>query len=124
MYREPPQTFDLLVKPFSSEIRAIAEWLRVLLVSEFPQLEENIYGGSKVAHALYSIGGTERVAVGIQPGARYVKLFLHDPEHLPETQFKLEGKGKHMRHIKLYAIPESARGEIVDLVRAPVSRRS
>lgn len=123
MYAEPPQSFDEMLKPFPPEVRKIAEWLRDLLLSEFPQLDENIYGGAKIANALYSIGGTERVAVGIQPGLRYVKLFLHDPDHLPESVFKLEGKGKHMRHIKLDAIPESARADIVRVVTAPISRR-
>ncbi len=123
MYAEAPQTFEEMLEPFPAEVRDIAEWLRALLLSEFPQLDEHIYGGAKIANALYSIGGTERVAVGIQPGLRYVKFFLHDPEHLPETVFKLEGKGKHMRHIKLDAIPDSGRADIVRLATAPISRR-
>lgn len=124
LYTEPPKTFEELVKPFPAEIREIAEWLRSLVLAEFPQLDENIYGGSKVANALYSVGGTERVALGIQPGGSYVKLFIHDPEHLPETEFKLEGKGKHMRHIKLDSVPESRRGELVQVARVPVARRT
>lgn len=124
MYDEPPRTFGELVDPFPPEIREVAEWLRSLLLDEFPQLDEEIHGGSKVAHALYSVGGANRVALGIQPGPRFVKLFIHDPEHLPETGFKLEGKGRHMRHIKLAAIPGSGRDELVALARVPVSRRS
>jgi hypothetical protein len=124
VYAEPPQTFEEMVKPFSHEVREVAEWLRSLLLAEFPELDENIYGGSKVATALYSIGGTDRVALGIQPGGRFVKLFVHDPEHLPSTSFKLEGKGKHMRHIKLSSVPVSGREELVHLARVPVARRS
>lgn len=124
LYTEPPKTFEELVKPFPAEIREIAEWLRALFLAEFPQLDENIYGGSKVANALYSVGSTDRVALGIQPGRSYVKLYIHDPEHLPETELKLEGKGKHMRHIKLDSVPESRREELVRLTRIPVARRS
>lgn len=124
MYDEPPQTFEELVEPFPPEIREIAEWLRSLLLSEFPQLDETIHGGLKVANALYSIGGADRVALGIQPGVRFVKLFIHDPEHLPETGFKLEGRGRHMRHIKLDSIPDARRDELVTLARVPVARRS
>ena len=124
MYEAPPKTFSELIEPFGAEIRAVAEWLRALLTEEFPQLEERIYGGSKIANALYNIGEPDRVALGIQPTARCVKLFVHDPQHLPATGFKLEGKGKHMRHIKLTSVPEDRRDELIELVRVPVDRRS
>jgi hypothetical protein len=124
LYAEPPRTFPELLAPFPAEIRAIGEWLRALVLTEFPQVEENIYGGSKVANALYSIGGAQRVGLGIQPGPRSVKLFIHDPDHLGTPPFRLEGSGKHMRHIKFDAIPAGRRAELVALMRIPVDRRS
>lgn len=124
MYDERPTTFAALIEPYSPQVREIADWLRNLLLAEFPQLDENIYGGTKVANALYSIGGRERVALGIQPGERFVKLFIHDPELLPATSFRLEGSGKHMRHIKLHAIPGAQRDELIALAGVPVHRRS
>ena len=77
-----------------------------------------------VGNALHSAGSTERVALGIQPGQRFVKLFVRDPEHLPATPFKLEGSGKHMRHVKLSSIPEARRKELLAWARIPVERRS
>lgn len=124
MYAEPPKDFEALVAPFSDKVGAIAAWLRHLILAEFPQCDEIVYGGVKVANALYSVGGPNRVALGIQPGPRVVKLFLHDPEHLGRTEFKLEGKGKHMRHIKFAAIPEERRAELIALMRIPVEGRS
>lgn len=124
MYDSPPQSFEALIAPFAPPIREIASWLRDLILAEFPQVEENIYGGTKVGNALYSVGATDRVALGIQPGERFVKLFVHDPEHLPATPFKLEGSGKHMRHVKLSSVPEDRRGELIALARIPVARRS
>lgn len=124
MYAEPPTTFEALVAPYPPQVREVATWLRRVIITEFPQLEENVYGGTKVAMALYSIGGADRVALGVQPGERFVKLFVHDPEHLPKTSFKLEGKGKHMRHVKLATIPAEREAELLALARVPVERRS
>lgn len=124
MYETPPETFSALVAPFPAFIQELATWLRSLILGEFPQVTENVSGGTKVANALYSIGSPERVALGIQPGERFVKLFVHDPEHLPATPFRLEGSGKHMRHVKLSSIPEGQRQQLLDLMRVPVDRRS
>jgi hypothetical protein len=123
MYDTPPQNFDELIAPYPGAIQEIATWLRDLITAEFPELRESIYGGTKVGNTLYSVGGTQRVALGIQPGVRFVKLFIHDPEHLPATTFRLEGSGKHMRHVKLRSIPEERRDDLLALVRIPVERR-
>jgi hypothetical protein len=124
MYADRPATFEALVAPFPARTQEITVWLRDLFLSEFPQLEENMSGGTKVGIALYSIGGAHRVALGIQPGEAFVKLYLHDPELLPPSSFKLEGRGRHMRHIKLAAIPLDRRDELLSLARVPVERRS
>jgi hypothetical protein len=124
VYETPPETFAELIAPFPQPIRETAEWLRALMLEAFPQLDENIYGGAKVANALYSIGSTTSVALGIQPGPKAVKLFIHDPEHLGKTSFELEGRGRHMRHIKLAAPPVERRDELLSLMRIPVERRS
>lgn len=124
MYDEKPETFEAMIEPFPESVRETAEWLRGLIVESFPHVEEDIYGGTKMANALYSVGGKDRVALGIQPGPTYVKLYVHDPEHLGDPPFKLEGSGKHMRHVKLAQIPEERRDELVALMRIPVERRS
>lgn len=124
MYEAPPTTFEELLAPHPKEVREVALWLRELIVTEFPQLEERIYGGTKVANALYSVGAPDRVALGLQPGKGCVKLFLHDPEHLQTDVWRLEGSGKHMRHIKLREVAEGRRDELVRLAAIPVRRRS
>mgnify|MGYP002622957920 CR=1 FL=1 len=124
MYQTPPDTFPDLIAPYAPQIQETAAWLRDLILQSFPTLEENIYGGTKVANALYSVGSPEAVALGIQAGERCVKLFIHDPEHLGSPSFKLEGRGKHMRHIKFTSADESRRDELVALMGIPVGRRS
>ena len=124
MYTTPPTTFEELVAPHPKDVREVASWLRALILDEFPGLEERIYGGTKVANALYSVGAPDRVALGLQPGSGCVKLFLHDPEHLKTDVFRLEGSGKHMRHIKVRTIDEGRRDEILRLAAIPVHRRT
>lgn len=124
MYVAPPSTFEEMIAPFPGAVRDTAEWLRSLILESFPQVDETIYGGTKVANALYSVGTPDSVALGIQASGKAVKLFIHDPEQLGATSFKLEGRGKHMRHIKFSEPTEGRRDELVALMRIPVVRRS
>lgn len=124
MYNSPPTTFAALISPYPASVRTIAEWLRAELLREFPQLQENVSGGLRSGTALYSVGEPERVAVGVQPGDGFVKFFLHDHSLIPAGRFRLEGSGKHSRHIKLRDIPETYRDELMELARIPIERRS
>lgn len=124
MYEAPPTDFTELIAPFPPDIQAAASWIRDLLLEEFPQVTETVGGGTKVANALYGVGAADRVALAIQPGQRTVKLFVHDPEALGDTPFRLEGRGKHMRHVKFSEPPVADREALIALMRIPVERRS
>lgn len=123
MYRRKPETFEQMIEPIPSELQRTAVWLRELIRTEFADLDERIYGGKKVANALYSVGEPDRVALGIQPTTATIKLFIHDPELLGSPPFKLEGSGRHMRHIKFAQPPVERRDALVSLMLIPVSRR-
>jgi hypothetical protein len=124
MYPTPPTTFAALIEPWPAEVREIATWLRDELLAEFPQLVESVSGGQSAGTALYGVGSPDRVAVGMQPGKGFVKFFLHDHALLPPSSFRLEGSGKHARHIKLRAAPIQAKAELLALARIPIERRS
>ena len=124
MYDTPPTTFEALIAPCSSEVVEIARWLRDQLRSRFPQLTEHVSGGHTVGIALYSVGGPEHVAVGIQPGKDCVKFFLHDFELLRPSAFKLHGSGKHSRHIRLTTLPANHVEELFALAAVPIHRRA
>lgn len=124
VYERAPSDFGELIAPFPPHIRATASWIRDVLLEEFPQVRESMGGGTKVAHALYSVGGADRVALGIQPGPRFVKLFIHDPEAIGDTPLRLEGRGKHMRHVKFSEPPTEEREHLIALMRIPVERRA
>ena len=124
MYDRPPRSFAEFIDPFPAPIQETARWLRAVIRESFPHVAEEISGGSKVANALYSVGSRDAVALALQPGPRFVKLFIHDPEHLGTTTFELEGRGKHMRHIKFTEPPRARREELIALMSVPVERRS
>ena len=99
-YSTPPTTFDEMLSPYSEEIGQIARELREIVQTHFTDLDENIYGGKKVANALYSKGGPNNVLYGIQCGDKACKLFIHFFENVSGMGYKIEGAGKNARHIK------------------------
>ena len=54
----------------------------------------------------------------IQPHSRHVNLAFWRGAHLPDPSGRLEGTGKHMRHIKIATPDEIDRRAIASLVRA------
>lgn len=116
-YATPPTTFEELIAPFPRDIREAASALRAVVQSTIPNADEQVSGGLKFAMALYSIGPATNVACGLQPSAAHVKFFLHHvrPGDIPEL--KLEGSGKHARHVKVATVAEANRPEIVEATR-------
>ena len=105
------KTFDGVFDRAEPAIAETARRLRGIIQAAIPDLEETISGGSKVQLVLYSHGGANRVVCGMQPAAAACMFYLHriQPEDVPE--YKLEGQGKHAKHIKLKtpeAIDEAA----------------
>jgi len=90
-----------MLAPFPKEIRTIALGLRRMIRETLPEPEENIYGGLMVANALYSIGGPAKVICGIQPDKIQCRLFLHNVADVKFPGIKIEGTGKHARHVKV-----------------------
>ena len=67
--------------------------------------------------ALYSIDGPNNVVCGFQPTQDMCKLFFHGWKQLKEAGYRLEGSGKHARHIKIRSIQEVQPEEIADMIR-------
>lgn len=94
-------TFNDMLKPLPEPIRSAALELRRIIRVAIPDADEGIYGGPKIGMALYSIAGPNNVICGIQPTGTNCKLFFHGWEALVANGYKLEGSGKHARHVKL-----------------------
>ena len=103
-------------------IREVALALRQQVLLTLPDASEAIGGGDRIRMALYSIGGPNNVVCGIQPTANACKLFLHGWQALVQAGFRLEGSGKHARHIKLREVSELERLEVARMIS--IARRA
>lgn len=101
MYKQPPATFEELIKPLPDEIKIITSRLQKSILDTLPGVDENISGGKKMGMALYSFGNPNNVICGIQPTETMCKLFFHGWKELKKRGFELEGSGKNARHLKL-----------------------
>ena len=93
--------FTDIIKGNSEEIVEVMTLLQTLILSLDERIEEDIYGGKVVKMASYSIGRKDNVIAVIGPGKDHCKLFLHHIDKIDSKGLKLEGKGKHTRHIKI-----------------------
>ncbi len=96
-----PSTFAELLAPLPEDVAEVAEALRTIVRRTIPHADEAVSGGARMGMALYSIGDARNVVCGIQPTDRMCKLFFHGWRQLEEHGFRLEGSGKHARHVKL-----------------------
>jgi hypothetical protein len=122
-YKKKPETFGELVAPFPPRARDLALRVRKLVREEIPEAEENIHGGKQVANAFYSIDGERNVFCGIQPGDESCKVFLHNVADFRPSPLKLEGKGKHAKHVKVRAWDSETQEGLKLLINTAVIRR-
>jgi hypothetical protein len=111
---------DLLAH--AAPVRDVCRALRDLVRAAVPQAVEGIYGGAKVGLALYSIAEGKQVICGIQPSGDDCLFYVHNVKPEDSSHFKLEGQGKHARHIKLRMLNDERRAELVALIRLALSR--
>ena len=120
-------TFENLISDIPEDIQAIARETRNILLEDHPQLVEDIGGGDKVRFAMYYVGEMNNMAFVIGPGSDHVKLFLHHFDQIDMGDLKLEGGGKHSRHIKIYPagdISDHPYQQVVDQVYNIAVRKS
>jgi hypothetical protein len=100
-------TFEIIKKEKPKEVQQAAQTLRDLIFESLDGIEENIYGGKKVQNALYSKkGDTKKVVCGIQTNQNFCIFYLHKTEKVDCTGLKLEGSGKHAKHVKFASANE------------------
>lgn len=119
-------SFISILEEVPEEIVAIAHRLRALILDEDQPIEESIYGGKKVKMASYSIGRTDNVIAVISPAPTHCKLFLHHVDKIDSMGLKLEGKGKHAKHIKIFsldAVDEAIYRDVIGQVASIVASK-
>lgn len=117
-YPAPPTTFEQLVAPFAANVQEAAVALRAIFRARFPDAVESVSGGLKFATALYSFTRPTNVAFGLQPTPTHCKLFLHHVRPGDIAGLRLEGSGKHARHVKVASADDARRPEIAAAIEA------
>jgi hypothetical protein len=116
--RTPADVFDS--QP--AAVRQLAHQLRQLIFRTLPDLTEAAYGGAKVRLTLFSLGSPTNTVCGIQPGAAGCLLYFHHIVPEDSSILKIEGQGKHARHIKIEALDRPMTDEIRRLLLLARSR--
>lgn len=84
----------------------IAFRLRIISQQIHPEISEDIYGGKVVRMALYSMGSKNNPVIGFALSKDHCQLFLHHFDKIELHGLKLNGKGKHSRHLKIRSVEE------------------
>ena len=116
--RTPADVFDS--QP--AAVRQLAHQLRQLIFQTLPDLTEAAYGGAKVRLTLFSLGSPSNVVCGIQPCAGGCLFYFHHILPKDSSILKIEGQGKHARHVKVEALDRSMTEEIRRLLLLARSR--
>ncbi len=96
-----PTNFEDLLAPLPQDIREVATQLRAIIQEAAPNADEAVSGGEKIGMALYSVNGPNNVFCGMQPTEDMCRLFFHSWQQLKNAGYRLDGSGKHARHIKI-----------------------
>lgn len=116
--------FDDLVAGYAAPLQDVCRAVRGLVRATLPEATEGVYGGAKVGLALYAVAGGKTVICGIQPSGDDCLFYLHNLKPDDSPRLKLEGQGKHARHVKLRAVDGETRAELVALIRLALARSS
>ena len=111
MSARSPQ-FEEMIDGFNESVKTISCILRNKILSLDSDIVEHVGGGSKVGGASYSIGTAYNMIALISPADDHCKLYIHHFDKVDTSPLKLEGSGKHSRHIKLHDITELPRADL------------
>ena len=111
--KTPAEVFEGHPKP----VRELAQQLRELAFETLPELTENAYGGAKVRLTLFSLGDPSNVVCGVQPADDGCLFYFHHVKPEDSPTLKIEGTGKHARHVKLRILDRATIEEIRRLLR-------
>jgi len=118
MVHRPPPALIKFLKPYDSEIGALALKLRALVLEEMAPCYENIYDAYSAVAIGY--GTSDRLQDGIFHIAVYskhVNLGFNDGAALADPKGILQGSGNRIRHITIRTREDIGRPEIRAYIR-------
>ncbi|MHC5209839.1 MAG: DUF1801 domain-containing protein [Planctomycetota bacterium] len=101
-----PRSFNDLLDGQTPNVQAVAKRLRGIVRAAAPDVEERVFGGSKVMIAAYHLDDPDNAVCSIQPGGDICRLFVQHVLKLEDVPFKLEGKGGGNRHVKFARVAD------------------
>ena len=113
---------DRLLAEHPPEQRAIEQALRSTVRRECPTAVEQVDFGNK----LIAFGRTMKMhglLFAIIAHKVHVNLQLADGADLPNTNGRIEGTGKRIRHVKVRSIDAASSGPVVAAIRAQLAAR-
>ncbi|MBR9922311.1 MAG: DUF1801 domain-containing protein [Bacteroidetes bacterium] len=93
--------FSEFLKKSPKNSGLIAEKLREMILPLDESIEEDLRVTKTMSSAFYSIGAPSNVIAMVNPGKEHCKIYFHHFEKVDIRGLKLEGKGKHSRHLKI-----------------------
>jgi hypothetical protein len=121
-YPTPPASFDALIAPFPDATRETALALRDLVRHCGSNVDETVSGGLAFANALYSVARATNVFAAISPAASHCKLYLHRVQASDVSGLKLEGAGRHSRHIKVASAADARQPAVAKAIALAFDR--
>lgn len=94
-------TYKDILEGQPTEMVEIMNTLHKLILELDPAVEEEFLGGAKVRMVSCFVGHRNNVVAVFGPAKNHCKLFLHHCDKIDTKDLKLEGKGKHAKHIKI-----------------------
>lgn len=110
-------TFEALLEGRPEPLQKTAMQLKGLALRVDKLIHEQIFGGTKSKVALYSKGKPDNVLFGIQLTDKFCVLYLHYTEDADTMSLKVEGDGKHAKHVKLTEITPELEAEIKQVMK-------
>lgn len=118
-----PQTWDEVHAGYSKQTVARTKWLRSVVASALPQCTESVQGARMMGYAHYWQESRQDVLAMISPEDEMVKLYIHHVRKDATGRLKVEGTGKHARHVKLWLDQEYDEEDLRNLLAQVVAAR-
>lgn len=115
-FETPPRTWDEVLAGYSEGTGALTRAIRQIVLECLPELTEHVGGAKMMGYAQYKHDAN--VWAMISPEDTHVKLYFHNLKADATGQWKVEGTGKHARHVKLQAAPEQPLRDLLAQVAA------
>lgn len=98
--------FEAVIAAASPEVQALAQAARALLADVMPGITEVPWARQKIAG--YGVGPKKMSQhfCYLAPFKKHLNLGFFYGADLPDPQNLLEGKGKHLRHIKIRSLDQ------------------